>query len=414
MALVGMELANGAGAQPLLQTVDEPGEAIGRGARLVHAEPLLPLGQGLGGKHVHGRSLEAEIGIEALAEAVEAQRDQAGDMLGVPARRGEPEVERLHLAIMLEACLRHDSEQQQPQDARADGIARKSIGQLPQQARRRLQHVLLAQDRLEEHGLRAIDGRRNDGDERLGRAPQRLVEAAQEFRLEARGKRRARLIDELADALEAEPAHEHLRLSREPERGERKSLQSFRFLARCHDPAVGGTMARHRPGRAGRAGDCRARIKPECAQAPLEIGQQPRLAAEEMRAPRDVEEQAVGAACLVPRRHDRRVAQAPERQLAQGGGIGGRIGIARLQVEHLGAGIGEQLAFHETALPRRAVEGDDARAALARRDEDERPACRRHASTGVSRRGGGLRAQQARDRPRPQPDGNDARHGSTR
>ena len=73
MALVGMELANGAGAQPLLQAVDEPGEAIGGGARLVHAEPLLPLGKRLGGKHVHGRGLEAEIRFEAVAEAVEAQ-----------------------------------------------------------------------------------------------------------------------------------------------------------------------------------------------------------------------------------------------------------------------------------------------------------------------------------------------------
>ena len=87
-----------------------------------------------------------------------------------------------------------------------------------------------------------------------------------------------------------------------------------------------------------------ARHKPEGAQAPLEIGQQLRLAAEQMRAARDVEEQAVGAAGLVPRRHDRRVAQAPQRQLAQGGGVGGGIGIARLQVEHLGAGVGEQLA----------------------------------------------------------------------
>ena len=65
MALVGMQLANGAGAQPLLQAVDEPGEALGGGALLVHAEPLLALGKGLGGKHVHGRGLEAEIRFEA-------------------------------------------------------------------------------------------------------------------------------------------------------------------------------------------------------------------------------------------------------------------------------------------------------------------------------------------------------------
>ncbi len=194
-----------------------------------------------------------------------------------------------------------------------------------------------------------IDGRRNDGDERLGCASQGLIEAAQELRLEARGKRRARLVDELADALEAEPAHERLGLGREPERGERQVLESVAFLARCHDPAMGGTMARHRPGRAGRTGDCRARVEPERAQASLQIGQQLRLATEEMRAARDVEEQAIGAAGLVPGCHDRRIAQAPQRQLAQGRGVGARIGIARLQVEHLGAGVGEQLAFQETS-----------------------------------------------------------------
>ena len=194
MALVRMQPANGAGAQPLLQAVDELGEAFRRGPLLVRAEPLLPFGKRLGGKHVHSRGLETEIRFEVIAETVEAQGDEAGDMLGVPARRGEPEVERLHAAIMLEACLRHDPEQQQAQNARTDGVARQLIGQLPQQTRCRLQHVLLAQDRLEEHGLGAIDGRRDDGDERLGCAPQRLIEAAQELGLEARGKRRARLI----------------------------------------------------------------------------------------------------------------------------------------------------------------------------------------------------------------------------
>ena len=197
-----------------------------------------------------------------------------------------------------------------------------------------------------------------------------------------------------------------------------KVLESAAFLARCHDPVVGVTMARHRPGRAGRIGDCRARVEPERTQASLQIGQQLRLAAEEMRAPRDVEEQAVGAAFIVPGCRDRRIAQAPQRQLAQGCGVGARIGIARLQVEHLGAGIGEQLAFRKTALPRRTVERDDARPTLARRHKGKRPSrvmsetYLRH--DGVSRRAGGLRAQQARDRPRSQPDGNNARHGSTR
>ena len=134
-----------------------------------------------------------------------------------------------------------NSEQQQPQDACADPVARQGIAQLLQQTRCGLQHVLLAQDRLEEGGAGVIGGRRQDGDQRLGRAPQGLIEAAQELGLEARGKWGARLVDELADALEAEPAHERLRCLRQPECGERQIPQSAAFLTRCHDPVVGVT-----------------------------------------------------------------------------------------------------------------------------------------------------------------------------
>ena len=50
-----------------------PGEAIGSGVASSMPSRSCRSGRGLGGKHVHSRSLEAEIGIEALAEPVEAQ-----------------------------------------------------------------------------------------------------------------------------------------------------------------------------------------------------------------------------------------------------------------------------------------------------------------------------------------------------
>ena len=240
--------------------------------------------------------------------------------------------------------------------------------------------------------------------------PQRLVEPAQELRLEARGKGRARLVHHLADAAQAQPAHEEQGFLAEAERGERQGLQGRPLVARGNDGAVPRAVAGNRPGGPRRIGDRRAREEPEGAQAGGEIGQQPLLPAEQMRAARDVEEQPVGAARLVPRRRDGRIAQAPERQPAQGGGIGGRVGIARLQVADLGAGVGEKLSLREAAGSRGPVERDDARTALARGNEHQRPAL----LDGVSRRAGCLNAQQARDRPRPQPNGNDARHDPTR
>ena len=83
---------------------------------------------------------------------------------GIPAGRGKAEVQRLQSSAI-------DAEQQEAQHARADGIARQVLGELLQQARGRLQHVLLAQDRLEEHGLRAIDGRRTTGMSGSGARP---------------------------------------------------------------------------------------------------------------------------------------------------------------------------------------------------------------------------------------------------
>ena len=227
MALVRMEPAHGAGSQPLLQAVDQPGERLGRGAASSRPSRVLALGQRLGDQHVHGRRLEAEVRLQASPQAIEAQADQLGDVLRVPARRGEPDVQRLHLPVHLE--------QQEAQDARADGIAREVLGQLPQQPRCRLQHVLLAQDRLEELRLRAIGGRRNDGDERLGLAPQRLVEAAQHLGLEAGGERRARL--SMISPMRLKPSR---RMSASVaadslSAASGRAAQRGRFLARRHD-----------------------------------------------------------------------------------------------------------------------------------------------------------------------------------
>jgi alanine racemase len=86
--------------------------------------------------------------------------------------------------------------------------------------------MLLVHDRLDELRLRAVGGRRYHGVQRLGCTPQRLVETVQELRRKAGRKGRTGLIDHLADALEAEAAHEQLRFLAEAERGERQLFKS--------------------------------------------------------------------------------------------------------------------------------------------------------------------------------------------
>src|SRR5581483_6063345 len=109
MALPGMQAPNGSLAQALLQPIDQPRQLLRRGALVMsripcrrNAEALLVLGQALDGQYVHGRRLEAELGGELAAQAIETQADQLGDMLRVPARRREPQIERQRLPVDLE------------------------------------------------------------------------------------------------------------------------------------------------------------------------------------------------------------------------------------------------------------------------------------------------------------------------
>ncbi len=175
---MGMQAAHGLGAEPLLQAVDQLGKGFRPGGILGHAELDLSLVERLGDQHVQGGGLETEIGIqiEAAGEAIQPQGDQTDDMLRIAARRGKAEFERQRLAV--------HPEQQQAQYPRTDGIASQITGQIIEQMPGGDQYMLLAGDRLDEGGLRGIDRRRHDRDERLGHMAQRLVEAVQRIATE--------------------------------------------------------------------------------------------------------------------------------------------------------------------------------------------------------------------------------------
>ena len=157
--------------------------------------------------------------------------------------------------------------------------------------------------------------------ERLVLVAQRAVELAQQVVTETRGQRRARQIDNVADAFQADARQRCHRAGIEPQRGERQRRKQRALLA----AGVTSRLAMMRGGvsRADGAGDGDAISKAGRLQAAAEIGDQRVLAAVEMRAAADVEQQAVGRIAG----HQRRVAQAPVGDRFEQRGIG--LGVFR-------------------------------------------------------------------------------------
>jgi len=87
-----MQLSHGIPAQALLQPVEQPRQLLRRGSVFMKTKARLAFGQALGIAHVHGRGLKAEVGIELVAETIEAQTDQLGDMLRIATGRCKAEL----------------------------------------------------------------------------------------------------------------------------------------------------------------------------------------------------------------------------------------------------------------------------------------------------------------------------------
>ena len=343
---------------------------------------------------MEGRGLEPEVGIEGIGRAIETQGDEAGDVPDIAARRGQADLNRLHLAVMLEACLRHDTEQHEAQHARAHAIVREVGGEAVEEPRGRLQHVLMADDRLGERGLRPIDGREDGGDERLGHAPQRLVEA-EEQGLEAGRERRARRADHVGNATQPQASQQRQRGIGQTQSCERQGPQRLGLRAGGEDGAgcPASVLSPMHPYRAsaqavpGVPAMASRGARPKVRRRRSEIREQPRLAANQVSRTGHVDEQAVGAAGFIPWGDEGGVAHGPQRQPVEGVGVGRRIGLADLQIENLGAGVGKEVAGDKPAPSCRWVEGDEARAALAGSDQHQRAPRIELRIESVSRRG---------------------------
>ena len=190
-------------------------------------------------------------------------------------RRGETDIDGLDRAV--------DAIEAKPQRARADIVAHQHMHEILHEPAGARDDRLRRDDRLERIMQAVIDRRRDDGDERLVDAAERLVETAQEFGGKTRGKRRARLVDQRADGFEAEPAQRGAGFRRQPQGSDRQVRKRRGFLARGQNKQRRLVKARHRPGGAGRGGHRKPCRQPETAKPGGKIGDESFLAAEQMR-----------------------------------------------------------------------------------------------------------------------------------
>src|SRR5215831_18096660 len=115
------------------------------------------------------------------------------------------------------------------------------------------EHILLARDRLVKALLRDIARDRQTRGQRFVFAAKGAVELAQELGAEAGGERRARQVEDVADAFQADPRQRGDRLVRQAQRGEGQRGKTFTLAATCICRRI--AEARRSGGRADGGGD---------------------------------------------------------------------------------------------------------------------------------------------------------------
>jgi hypothetical protein len=116
---------------------------------------------------------------------------------------------------------------------------------------------------------------------------QGLVKPAQELGLEAGGKGRARLVQYLANAAQAQSMHEALGCLAKAERGEWQGMQNAHLLTGGNDGAILLAVMSNGPSGPCRVGNRQAHDEPKALEASGKIGQQPFFPAEKMGAALD-------------------------------------------------------------------------------------------------------------------------------
>ena len=312
---------------------------------------------GSGGEDRQAHHVEAEAGVDLLGEAGEFLFEELAHELRRAERPAGADLRTAYRAV--------DAEERELEDA-CPLPARLEL--LLQRAGKRGEgrgDVILKRDRLGEAALGDQGGERPARVDRLFLLSERLIEPAEKIAAETGGKRRARRIHDLADALQADALQREDGVVIEAQGGKRER-RDRRGRGADRDDA-GQAEAGDGGGGAGRVGNRRAGEEALRLQPGNEIGAQRCLAAEKMRRAGDVEHQAVRRR----QGHQRRVPLRPVGDRRKQGRIRGAVLVDDLQRRDHGAGIGERLADGEPYPLRRLIEGNQAEGTLDLRDDGE-------------------------------------------
>ena len=353
MTVIGDEAGDATGTEPRTQAVDQP---VDLGCVRVAAEADLLRTRRLGGEHIEPCEIEAEARIERIGECGKPLDEQRADFARIAdgprgARRDAP-----HGAV--------GAKQHELDAARAFAAALEHGRQAPGQLLGHRKHILLARDRLGEALVGGIRRNRQARRQRLALAAERAVELAQKLRAEACGKRRARQVENIADALEPDARQGGDGFAGQAERGERQEFQQLALAAGINDRQRG--KPRRRRSGADRAGNRSTQRKAETRYACRKIVDELRFAAEEMRATADVEEEAAGID-----RDERRIALAPVGEMIEQPRIRGHVLRDGGKVWVHGARLRERDAGLETDAFRRSIDGDQEIEIAAPSGDDE-------------------------------------------
>src|SRR5262245_58193238 len=270
MAVTGDETRNPPPSESRAQAVDQ---AIELGLIFTRAETDLFVRTGFGIEHREPRQIEAEARIDLVAERGEPLDEERADCPRMVRRARGAGGDALDRAIGAE-----ESKLEAPRPLAARCQRRLEPRREPLDAR---EYILLARDRLVKALLRDIARDRQTRGQRFVFAAKGAVELAQELGAEAGGERRARQVEDVADAFQADPRQRGDRLVRQAQRGEGQWRKTFTLAATCICRRI--AEARHGGGRADGGGDGGARRKAESRHAREQIAAKVLLAAEEVR-----------------------------------------------------------------------------------------------------------------------------------
>ena len=188
----------------------EPSRALRRSTRRSRSAACSLRGHRLGDEHAEPGEIEAEAGIERVGELVEPLAEQRANAGGIAdGARGRNRAPAHHAV---------GAEQDELDPPRALAAAFQHGFEARREFFDDAEHVLLARDRLGKALLGRIGRNRRARLQGLGLPAERAVELEQKLRAEPRGERRARQIDEIADAFQADAGERRNQVARQTQR----------------------------------------------------------------------------------------------------------------------------------------------------------------------------------------------------